>query len=161
MTDSGEARAHATPNVIEINPRTHKQTIVTQGGSLLQPLAIPPGPDATIYKGLYDYRAGQFDAAVASCRACRKRVAARNGDVDALAATSLAIEAQTWALSPRLETPTAPRGVLVQAKKLIDGRLLPQYGGDFGELWHDRLAAQILYQEAETLLQSEKNGPNK
>ena len=34
---------------MEINLRTHKQTLVTQQGSLLEPLAIQPGPGDTIY----------------------------------------------------------------------------------------------------------------
>ncbi len=109
-------------------------------------------------KALYEYRAGQFDAAVASCRACRKRGAAGNGDVDALAVTSLSIEAMARG---RSGNPTGARGLLAEAMKLIDEKLLPQNGADFGEWWHDRLAALILYREAETLLQSEKNGPKK
>ena len=48
---------------------------------------------------------------------------------------------------------------MAQAKKLIDDNFLVLYGGGLGG--HDWLAAQLLYREAESLLQSEKNGPKK
>jgi hypothetical protein len=49
VPDSEKATPHSKPNILEINPRTHKQTIVTQGGSLTFPDAIQPGPGDTIY----------------------------------------------------------------------------------------------------------------
>ena len=47
VADSG-AKSHPKPNVVEINLRTHEQTLVTQKGSLLEPLQ-QPGPGNTIY----------------------------------------------------------------------------------------------------------------
>ena len=108
--------------------------------------------------GLQKYRAGRFDAAVTTCRASRPRGNSGSGDVDALAVTTISIEAMAL---ERSGDAAGARGLLAEAKKLIDEKLVVLSGGELGEWWHDRLAAQLLYREAKSLLERDKNGPKK
>jgi tetratricopeptide (TPR) repeat protein len=107
-------------------------------------------------KGLYEYRAGRFDAAVTACRKARSQ--AKAGDVNALAAAVFAVEAMALHHSGHAD---GARRSLAEARKLIKEKLLVLYGGDLGESWHDWLAAQLLYREAEALLGSKNEEPKK
>jgi hypothetical protein len=42
---------HTTPNVVDIAPSTGTQKLITQGGNLVVPVALLPGPGNTIYVG--------------------------------------------------------------------------------------------------------------
>jgi len=110
-----------------------------------------------VTKGLYEYRAGRFDAAVKTCRASRPRIKAGSGNVDTLAAAVNAIEAMAL---HRSGDAGGTRRCLAEAKKLIDEKLSVLDGGDLGQWWHDRLVAQLLYREAESLIQSEQDRPH-
>jgi len=109
-------------------------------------------------KGLYEYRAGRFDAAVAACHASRPRINAGNGNVHALAAAVIAVEAM--ALHRSGDGSGASRS-LAEAKKRIDEKLSVLDGDDLGTWWHDRLAAQVLYRDAEAVLAGNKEPPSK
>ena len=106
-------------------------------------------------KGMYEYRAGRFDAAVTSCRASRQRTNAESWYAEALAATAGAIEAMALG---RSGDAAGARGSLAEAKKLIDGRLLVLSDDAFDDSWINWLVAQSFYAEAKSLLAGKK-GP--
>jgi hypothetical protein len=77
---------------------------------------------------------------------------------NALAAAAFAVEALALHRSGDAE---GARRSLAEAKKLIDEKFLVLYGGGLGEAWHDWLAAQLLYREAEALLENKQEQPKK
>ena len=97
---------------------------------------------------LYQYRVGRFADAVATSRGNRERIKSL-GAADAAVAAVTAIEAM--ALSRAGDAPGA-RGALADSKKLIDQGLLPRLGRDLEGEWHNWLLAQVLYREADSLL---------
>jgi serine/threonine protein kinase/Flp pilus assembly protein TadD len=108
-------------------------------------------------RGLYQYRTGQFDAAVTTCRANRARMKT-TGAPDDLTVAVIAVEAMAL---HRCGDAAAARRLLAEAPRLTDEKLLVLSGGDAGEAWHDVLAAQLLYREAQTLIEGKKDGPKK
>ena len=95
-------------------------------------------------KGLYDYRTGNYAAALAACRESRGWASSPS-----LKAQNLAIEAMALY---RSGDEGAAHASLTEAKALNDLRVP---GVDSYE-WHDTLAAHILYREAEALLAAKK-----
>ncbi len=106
-------------------------------------------------KGLYEYRAGRFDAAVTTSRANRARIKAVGG-ADAAVAEVIAVEAMALY---RTGDAHGARRSLAEAKKLIDEKFRVRFGADLEEDWDHWLAAQLLYREAEALLVSKKEEP--
>jgi hypothetical protein len=100
-------------------------------------------------KGMYEYRTGRFDAAVATCRANRTRIKAEGGVDAALPAAVFAVESMALHRSGDTE---GARCLLAELPKLTDEKVLVLNGGDVGNSWHDWLVAQLLYREAEALL---------
>ncbi len=99
-------------------------------------------------KGMYEYRTGRFDAAVATCRATRTRIKAEGGVDDSLPAAVTALLAM--ALHRSGDTQGARR-LLGELPKLIDEKLLHLSSGELADYWHDWLVARILYREAKSL----------
>ena len=108
-------------------------------------------------RGMYEYRIGKFAAAVETSQANRARIKAVGGN-DPASAMVFAVEALSLYRAGDTE---GARRSLAEAKKLIDEKFLVHLGGELNELWHDWLAAQILYREAETLLASKTQDPMK
>jgi WD40 repeat protein/tetratricopeptide (TPR) repeat protein len=108
-----------------------------------------------IAKGLHDYRTGKYDDALATCRDSRRHASTTKGDPDALRVLNLAIEAMAfYAKGDAGEA----RRTLDQAKSVLKDHVP---GIDGGAGWPDRLAAHILYREAEALIRTKKVGPGK
>ena len=119
---------------------------VAVSGDKLQPVFVW----YALARGMYEYRTGKFDAAVTTSRANREHINATGGPDPAIA---MVIAVRAFRCTAKA-MPRAYRGSLAQAKKLIDEKFLVHLGGEMNELWHDWLAAQLLYREAETLLES-------
>ncbi len=99
--------------------------------------------------GLYECRTGNYSDALATCRASRQRAPMTKGSTDALTVLNLTVEAM--ALHGKGDLQEARRSV-EEAKAVLD-RHVPGLDSDW---WHDWLAAQILFQEAEALIAGRK-----
>lgn len=100
-------------------------------------------------KGLHAYRSENFDDALSACRESRRRSSATKGSAAALSALNLVVEAMAL---QRAGDATGAKRALTDARSHLD---LHVPGMDFA-WWHDWLAAQILYREAEALIARSK-----
>ncbi len=105
-------------------------------------------------KGLHDYRTGKYADAVATCRESRQRASATKGSPEALSALNLSIEAMAL---HRTGDTTGAKRARTEAKSNLDLFVI----GIDPEWWHDRLAAHILYREAESLIAGKKASSSK
>jgi len=101
-------------------------------------------------KGLHDYRTGKYGDALATCRESRLRAPKSKGDAQVLTSLNLAVEAMAL---HRSGDEAAAKTALAAAKSLVDVNVP---GIDGGAWAHDRLAAHILYREAEGLIVGKK-----
>jgi tetratricopeptide (TPR) repeat protein len=95
-------------------------------------------------KGLHEYRTFKYANARAMCRESRSRAAQSKGQAQALTALTWTVEAMAQF---RTNNKLAAAQALTEAKAILD-RHVP---GLDTEHWHDWLAAQILYREADAL----------
>jgi WD40 repeat protein/tetratricopeptide (TPR) repeat protein/energy-coupling factor transporter ATP-binding protein EcfA2 len=103
-------------------------------------------------KGLYEYRAGRIADAVTTCRKAPNK--AKNGEGEAsISAAAFAVLAMAL---HRSGDAWGARRSLAEGKKLTDGKVLV-FHGSVGDEWHDWLAAQFLYREAEGLIAGKKS----
>jgi serine/threonine protein kinase/tetratricopeptide (TPR) repeat protein len=109
-------------------------------------------------KGMYEYRTGRFDVAVTSCRASRRQITADTQYAEPLAAAAGAIEAMAL---ERSGDAAGARAALVEAKKLIDGKVLVLSDDRFDDSWINWLVAQRFYGEAESLFAGNKEPRSK
>ena len=107
-------------------------------------------------KGLYQYRQSRFDAAVATSRANRTRIKAL-GAWDSAVTAVIVVEA----MALHRTGDTSARRSLAEVKKLIDEKFLARIGADMNVDWQNWLVAQLLYREAEALLEKKKDEPKK
>jgi WD40 repeat protein/tetratricopeptide (TPR) repeat protein len=107
-------------------------------------------------RALYEYRTGKFAAALATSRANRTRIQAVGTEDPAIA---MVFTVEALALYSTGDAAGARRS-LGETKKLIDEKFLALLGGELG-YWHDWLAAELLYREAEALLETKTPEPKK
>jgi hypothetical protein len=93
---------------------------------------------------LHEYRTFKYANARAMCRESRSRAAQSKGQAQALTALTWTVEAMAQF---RTNNKLAAAQALTEAKAILD-RHVP---GLDTEHWHDWLAAQILYREADAL----------
>ena len=98
--------------------------------------------------GLWQYRAGNFDKAIESCRRClseKDKTTAQNATIRIILAMSIHENGAA----------AAARAQLTQAKEAIDARLKKgiESGDDRNGHWYDWVFAQILLREATTLIE--------
>ncbi len=106
-------------------------------------------------KGLYDYRTGNYAAALATCRASRLRAPTSKGPAQILTSLNLAIEAMAL---HRSGDEAGAKRALAEARSNVDVNVPGIDGGGWS---HDWLAAHILYREAERLIAGKKAEPPK
>ncbi len=100
-------------------------------------------------KGLHDYRTGKYEDALTTCRESRRRAPAGKGDVEALTALNLVVEAMAL----------HGKGGAGEARRTLEraGALLRQHvPGLDASWWQDWLIAHTLFREAEGLLAGRK-----
>jgi tetratricopeptide (TPR) repeat protein len=109
-----------------------------------------------VAKGLYDYRTGRYQGALATCRESRSRAAKTKGDAQALMSLNLAIEAMALHC---LGKKAGAKRTLAESKAFVEA-LMPGID-DSGGWSYDWLTAHMLYREAEGLIAGKKAGQPK
>jgi tetratricopeptide (TPR) repeat protein len=122
----------------------------------LAAVSVSGGKNVNLYewklltKGLYEYRAGKYADAVATCREIQLRAPNSAGDRQALSELRLAIEAMAL---HRSGDEAGAKRALAEAKSSLAIHLP---GIDLDVLTHDWLTVQMLYREAEGLISGKK-----
>jgi len=102
-------------------------------------------------KGLHDYRTGKYADALATCRESRRRAPESKADPQALATLNLAIEAMALY---RSGDEAGAKRALAEAKSNVEVQMPGIDGGGWS---HDWLTADMLYREAQSLIEGKKD----